>query len=211
MSSTEPASEVAFLGSTMALGYFAFILLAFSTLLYTVSQIFFTGKKPASIPWGPSGGHGVVAALDSAIKSAINIQQTLTLSQVLLIARSSGIMISTVLDGAMVVLPMRNLKWLSSLPEKTLSFHAAHEERLQLSYTIPAATLTDPDLVKLLVKILTRRTKGVVPEIHDEIGAICEDAAYGSLEWKPLCLSTEVLRLLTATSNRMLVGLPLCK
>lgn len=177
---------------------------------YTFYQLFYSGQRPKGVPWGPSGKNGFFPALKSSIKTALDIRKTFTLSNVLPFAQSHGFMFSTVLDGAVVALPMRNLRWLANLPEKTASFYQAQEERIQMSYTIPADTLTDPDLTRLLVKVLTRRTKSVVSDMHDEIQSVCRDSSYAGSEWQSLCLYGELVRILSATSNRMLIGLPLC-
>jgi len=77
--------------------------------------------------------------------------------------------------------------------------YAAHEDRLQLSSTIPGATHTNHGLVKLLYKHLSRRAKNVIPEVHDEIKAVCANITYNDGDWHIICLSDEVLRFLTAT------------
>lgn len=183
-----------------------------SVPLYVLCQLFFAGTKPASTPWGPSGRVGVLAAMSSAYKNTIDVNKTLALCSQMATGQTSGVAISTMIDGVIVLLPLRHLRWLSSLPEDMLSMLAFHQERLQLSYTIPAATLGDPILTKLLVKLLTRRTKGTISEAHEEIMAICSKAPFVATgEWHSVCLSTVVLRMVTATTNKMLVGLPLCK
>lgn len=106
---------------------------------------------------------------------------------------------------------MRNFKWLANLPETTASFYKAHSEQFQMDYTIPAATVTDPAFTKILVKALTRRSKGAVAGLQDEMQWACQDVSYGGREWQDMCLYPELTRILAATTNRVLVGLPLCK
>jgi hypothetical protein len=191
------------------------ILLALSIVVvlpaYTLYHLFHHGQKPRGLSWAPSGKNGLLAALESTVVTALDVRKTLERSQDLPTARSHGFKFSTILDGAIVALPMRNFKWLANLPETTASFYKAHEEQFKMSYTIPAATTTDPELTKILVKVLTRRSKGTVADLQEEIQWACQDVPYGGREWKPLCLYPEVVRILAATSNRMLVGLPLCK
>jgi hypothetical protein len=191
------------------------ILLALSIVVilpaYTLYHMFHSGKKPKGVYWIPSGKNGLFAALESSVNTAVDIRKTLEQSDKLPSARLYGFKFSTVLDGAIVALPMRNFKWLASLPETTASFYKAHEEQLQLSYTVPAATLSDPGFIKILVKVLTRRSKSAVPDLRDEVEAAYQDVSYGGSEWQSLCLYREILRILTVTTNRMLVGLPICE
>lgn len=181
------------------------------TLGYILSNLFFSGSKPTGTPWGPCGKTGVRAALQSAIQTVLDVRKTLVLSGRLPAAESHGFIFSTMLDGAITALPMRNLKWLASLPEDVASFYDAQEDRIELRYTIPAATLSDPAVTKRLVKILTRRTKSMVPDLYNEIQHLCQQGVYTKSQWQPLCLYPEMVRILAATSNRMLVGKPLCK
>jgi hypothetical protein len=191
------------------------LLLAFVILValpaYTFYHLFHSGRKPQGVYWTPSGKNGLFAALDSSVKAALDIRNTLKQSDSVPSARLHGFKFSTLLDGAIIALPIRHFKWLASLPETTASFYKAHEEQLQLSYTVPTATMSDPDIIKVLVKVLTRKSKSVVPDLRDEVEAAFQDVSYGGSEWQSLCLYPEILRILTATTNRMLVGLPLCK
>lgn len=191
------------------------ILLGFTILVvlpvYTFSHLFHSGRTPKEVRWAPSGKNGLFAALDSSIKTALNVRGMLQHGEKLPAASSHGFKFSTLLDGAIVALPMRNFKWLANLPETTASFYKAHTEQFQMNYTIPAATITDPGFTKILVKILTRKSKGTVADLQDEIKWACQDVSYGGHGWQPLCLYPEVVRIIAATTNRMLVGLPLCK
>jgi hypothetical protein len=191
------------------------LLLAFTVVValpaYTFYHLFHSGRTPAGVHWAPSGKNGLFAALDSSIKTILNVRETLKHGGKLPSANSHGFKFSTLLDGVIVALPMQNFKWLANLPETTASFYKAHEEQFQMSHTIPAVTTTDPELTKVLVKVLTRRSKGTVADLQDEMHWACQDVPYGRRDWQPLCLYPEVVRILAATSNRMLVGLPLCK
>ena len=178
---------------------------------YTFSHLFHAGRTPKGLHWAPSGKDGLFAALDSSLKTALNVRNTFKRGEKLLSANSHGFKFSTLLDGATVALPMRNFKWLANLPETTASFYRAHEEQFKMSYTIPAATTTDRELTMILVKVLTRRSKGTVADLQDEMQWACQDVPYGGHEWQPLCLHPEIVRILAVTTNRMLVGLPLCK
>lgn len=191
------------------------LLLAFAILLalpaYTFYHLFHSGQKPEGLYWAPSGKNGIFAALDSSVRTALDLRKTLRHGERLPSARSHGFKFSTFLDGAIVALPARNFKWLANLPETTASFFKAHEEQFKMSYTIPGATITEPELTRTLVKLLTRRSKGAVGDVQDEIQSACQDVPYGGREWQPLGLFPEVSRILSTTTNRMLMGLPLCK
>lgn len=181
------------------------------TLAYISYLLFFSGNLPKGVPWGPSGNNGILSALESAIHTALDVRAIFERSSVLPAAKSHGFAISTLLDGAFIALPLRNVKWLSTLPESIASLHSAQQDRLALSFTVPAATLTDPAATKLLVKIMTRRSKSTVPDLWDEVRHACQGNVFKGSDWQSLCLYPELLRISAATTNRMAVGLPLCK
>lgn len=138
-------------------------------------------------------------------------------------------MISNLLDGALVVLPNRALKWCTNQPA-CLSFLVAHreynhqslhdrevmltdvttEQRFLLNYTLPDVRTSDPDIEKLLVKVLTRRSKGIVPELHAEM-KLLEGSPPKTTSWGKFNLQEEILKSLLVSTSRMLVGTPLCK
>lgn len=180
-------------------------------IAYISHLLFFSGKLPEGVPWGPSGNNGILSALDSAVSTAMDVRAIFERSSVLPAAKSHGFAISTLLDGTFIALPLRNIKWLSTLPEGIASFYNAQQDRLALSFTVPAATLTDPAATKLLVKIMTRRSKSTVPDLCDEVRHACQENSCKGSDWQSLCLYPELLRISAATTNRMAVGLPLCK
>lgn len=199
------------LSANTTTNYLAIVLLIVTFLAHSVVQVFFRGQKPNATPWSPSGHHGMFAALQSALISTLDVRRILTLGGLLPGAQKTGFMISTALDGASVVLPMRNLKWLVAQSEETASFHAIHHERLQLRYTLPVAAFANLSVSRLAARVLTRRSKSTIPDIHEEIETMCTNAPYGhDVQWQPVTLYPEMQRILAATTNRLLVGLPLC-
>jgi len=185
--------------------------LAVALPAYSFWHLFHSGRTPKGLYWAPSGENGLFAALDSSVKTVMDIRKMLKHGEKISSASSHGFKFSTLMDGAIVALPTRNFKWLANLPETTASFYKAFEERLMISYTNPAATITDRELSKMMVKVLTRRSKGTVADLQDEVQWACQEVTYGGPEWQTLCLYPEVLRILGPTSNRMLLGLPLCE
>lgn len=189
------------LSSNASVVYPAIALLALAVAAHTLTQVFFEGNKPRRLPWAPSGTTGMLAALQSALASTLSIQRALTVGRLLPAAHNTGFKISTILDGTVVVLPPEQSQWLARLPETTASFNAKHYERLQLQYTLPAMTLTNPALARLITQLMTRRSKSAVPDVHDEIEAVCADAAYGGADWQSVCVFDEMQRILSAMTN----------
>ncbi|KAL9615710.1 MAG: hypothetical protein Q9160_009319 [Pyrenula sp. 1 TL-2023] len=172
--------------------------------------MFLGGEKPP-VPWGPSGKQGALAGFKSAISCLRDLSKALSRSQVLLKSPGRGFMISTVLDGASVALPNELLQWYTRQPSNKLSLTKAHGDRLHLDYVLPGAVLSDPDMEKQVIKVLTRHTKGFLPQAHQELEVVSQNAPYDSVEWNSLCVFPEMVRLLTSAASRMLVGVPLCR
>ena len=68
-----------------------------------------------------------------------------------------------------MILPRQALKWVSRQADDTLGFLPAQADRFQLPYTLPDNGIAEPQVEKVLVKVLSRRTKAILPELHGEI------------------------------------------
>ncbi|KAL9617230.1 MAG: hypothetical protein Q9160_007958 [Pyrenula sp. 1 TL-2023] len=173
--------------------------------------MFLGGEKPHSVPWGPSGKQGLLAGFKSAVSCLQDLPNALSRSQHLLKSSGKGFMISTVVDGASVALPIELLQWYTRQPINKLSLTKAHGGRLHLDYTAPGAVLDDIDMEKQVIKVLTRHSKDLLPEAHQELEVVSRNAPYDRVEWKSMCVFPEMVRLATSAASRMLVGVPLCK
>lgn len=93
--------------------------------------------------------------------------------------------------------------------ETVLSMQAAANERNSIGYTLSSSIHGNPYHVEIIRKNLTERLGKVLPKVVEEICLTFQEASIGS-KWAKL--DSDLLgRCISATTNRVLVGLPLSR
>ncbi|KZO94404.1 cytochrome P450 [Calocera viscosa TUFC12733] len=94
-----------------------------------------------------------------------------------------------------------------------LSMPEEHNESLSIDYTMGRAVTEDGWQIQVMRKQMTQSLGAKFPDIHDEIACAFEDelALPNNGEWTPVCAYNAVLNVVCRTSNRLFVGLPLCR
>ncbi|OAP59844.1 hypothetical protein AYL99_04846 [Fonsecaea erecta] len=137
-------------------------------------------------------------------------------------ARHNKPCILATLDGEVVLLPPSNTPWLIAQPDNVLSVNGAHKHILQTRYTFPRPEIMDPTVHFDVIKSeLTRQVFNVTPEVCDELAAAVDqiwgseadpDFEYYDAEgWKTVVLFDSLTKIIARISNRVFVGLPLCR
>ncbi|KAJ9609815.1 hypothetical protein H2200_006144 [Cladophialophora chaetospira] len=138
-------------------------------------------------------------------------------------ARHSKPCILATLDGEVVLLPPSSTQWMISQPETVLSVKGAHKHILQTKYTFPRPEIMDPTVHFDVIKSeLTRQVFTVTPEVCDELKEAVdqlwgiepdpeEDEEIEKGGWKTVVLFDSMTKIVARMSNRVFVGLPLCR
>ncbi|KAJ7124104.1 cytochrome P450 [Mycena crocata] len=101
---------------------------------------------------------------------------------------------------------------IASAPEDVLSFHAAVEERIQVKSTMGAALAENRYSLGTIRTSLTRNLGRCFPEVQDEIVCAFDDVLnLDKSEWKSLPMLPTAMAVVARVSNRLFVGLPLCR
>lgn len=102
------------------------------------------------------------------------------------------------------------IKELGNADEAVLSMQAAANQRNSIDYTLSSNIHRNPYHVELILKNLTKRLGRVLPEVVDEVCLTFRSASTIGKEWARM--DEDLLsRCISATTNRVLVGLPLCR
>ncbi|KAF8549787.1 cytochrome P450, partial [Imleria badia] len=97
-------------------------------------------------------------------------------------------------------------------PDDTLSFAEAINERLQIEYTMGPEVHHNSYHIPIVRSQLTRNIGALYPEIRDEIITAFDDVLdLKGNEWKSVPALSSVQKVVCRTSNRVFVGLPLCR
>ncbi|KAF7320658.1 Cytochrome P450 [Mycena chlorophos] len=100
---------------------------------------------------------------------------------------------------------------LAGVSEEVLSFQGAVNETLQTKWTIGSQIADDPWHVHTVRGSLTRNLARCFPEVRDEIVHAFRDVVGESKEWKTIQVLPTSMKVVSRTSNRLFVGLPLCR
>jgi cytochrome P450 len=115
--------------------------------------------------------------------------------------------------GNTVLLPASQTQFVVDQPEHSLSLHEAVVHTLQLDYT-----LIDPNLVhhpvhhQLITTKLTSQVGDLAPEIADETESAIKNLwGIDTREWREVCVWETMRPMVGSSTNRVLIGAPLCR
>ncbi|SMR46288.1 unnamed protein product [Zymoseptoria tritici ST99CH_1E4] len=112
-----------------------------------------------------------------------------------------------------IVLPPDQLRWLTNLPDSTTCVRAAHYDILQGDYAFTDKYLLESVFHERVVhKNLARKVDATIPAMWDEIDASFRDIwGTDTTQFKDIPLWDSVMAVIARLSNRLFVGLPLCR
>ncbi|KAJ6623269.1 cytochrome P450 [Mycena sp. CBHHK59/15] len=101
---------------------------------------------------------------------------------------------------------------IASAPEHILSFNQAFEDSSQSKYTIGAEITDNPYHAVAVRGSMTRNLGRCFPQVRDEIVHAFDDVlALEDKKWKLVQVQPAIMQVVARTSNRLFVGLPLCR
>ncbi|KAJ7629833.1 cytochrome P450 [Mycena rosella] len=101
---------------------------------------------------------------------------------------------------------------IAAAPEDVLSFHLGAAETLQTEWTMGSEIAHNPYHALAVRGSLTRNLARCFPQVQDEIvHAFADVLALEDMEWKLIDVVPTLMQIVARTSNRLFVGLPLCR
>ncbi|RVX65953.1 hypothetical protein B0A52_09838 [Exophiala mesophila] len=164
------------------------------------------------VPWVGSNSTTWFGILRTRWWTMLNYESALALAYREYGLKDKACMLGT-LDGEVVLLPPSSIPWLISQPSHVLSVNGAHKHILQTKYSFPRPEIMDPTVHFDVIKSeLTRQMFSITPEVSDEMRAAISDV-FGEdpNSWREVKLFDAVIKTIARTSNRVFVGLPLCR
>ncbi|KAL2354368.1 cytochrome P450 [Cryomyces antarcticus] len=112
-----------------------------------------------------------------------------------------------------VIIPREHIHWLIEQPDSILDTKIVHTDMLALKYMSPTNGVFEnffhEDIVR---RDLTRQLGALTADIGDELlTALSDQWGTDTENWKDVCVYETVQEIVTRTSNRLIVGLPLCR
>ncbi|KAJ7445670.1 cytochrome P450 [Mycena latifolia] len=100
----------------------------------------------------------------------------------------------------------------AAAPDDVLSFKEGVGESLQVAYLMGTDIQDDPYHHRTIRTTLTRNLGRCFPEVKNEIVCAFDDVLQlENDDWKPVTLLPSMMRIIARTTNRLFVGLPLCR
>ncbi|PBP27567.1 hypothetical protein BUE80_DR001381 [Diplocarpon rosae] len=115
--------------------------------------------------------------------------------------------------GPEVILPMSHMKWLQEQPDNVLSQNEVNRQFLQADYTmLHPKIIHDTVHEDVIKKELTRYLGNFTEDVQEEIDYAFRKAwGVNTKDWVEISPYTTMLEIIARVSNRILVGLPLCR
>lgn len=117
------------------------------------------------------------------------------------------------IQGLTVLVPPSQIPWLLSQPEHVLNTKEVHRDSLEADYT-----MLNPEIVRhpvhedVIRRDLTRQLGSLTMEIMEELGnGFDRYWGFDTENWKEACVYDNMMKIIARTSNRIIVGLPLCE
>jgi cytochrome P450 len=109
--------------------------------------------------------------------------------------------------------PHKKLSWLLNKPDSVVSVARAHEDLLYGQYNFTDPALTQTMFHEHVVhKEIVRNLAAIIPNAWDEMQcAVDEIWGTNTTNWKDSTIFDDGMKIVARVSNRMLVGLPLCR
>ncbi|KAF7320661.1 Cytochrome P450 [Mycena chlorophos] len=108
----------------------------------------------------------------------------------------------------------QHVREIASAPEHVLGFNAATAEELQTKWTVGRQITDDAWHANTVRGSLTRNLSRCFPEVRDEIVLAFDEILGKQLdgtEWKAFRIQEMTMQIVARTSNRLFVGVPLCR
>lgn len=117
------------------------------------------------------------------------------------------------ISGDVIVLPTRSMEWIINQPDDVLSAHDAHEDSLQGEYTFgDPAVVRHPHQEHIIKTDLLRQLGSLTMDIMDEVSTGFDEIWGLDTEgWSSISVYENMMALISRTTNRIFVGLPLCR
>ena len=111
-----------------------------------------------------------------------------------------------------VVLPPSEINWIITQPESILSAQEMHREQLQSDWTfLNKDIVLHPIHQDVIRGNMVRKLDSFTEPVMDELKQCFEDYWGSSTEWHEVNIWNSMMKFFARTSNRMFVGLPMCR
>ncbi|KAK5127729.1 hypothetical protein LTR08_004229 [Meristemomyces frigidus] len=198
----------AYLTSPLAIAVFAVLGLAYALLSRFSSHI-----QLPDLPWVGKEDGQLFAEARASIASFTNSRKWLSEGYTKYGKKGLHYISPDFSGTPSVVVSREDIKWLIDHDDRGVSVSEMHHEQLE-----GAHVFTDPYLLErpfhedVIHRSLARKLPQLIPDVQDEVAHAMDDVfGVDTEEWKEICVFEAMMSVIARISNRMFVGLPLCR
>ncbi|KAG7096261.1 hypothetical protein E1B28_003709 [Marasmius oreades] len=126
--------------------------------------------------------------------------------------KARGLFKLAIADRWVVIVTGKELiRELWSAPDEKLNFHKAIDEATKSKFSFGTAVTENAYHVNIIRGRLTRNIPELSPELLDEVVCSFSNEFQHSTEWKTFSPIPHIQRIVCRASNRLFVGLPMCR
>ncbi|KAG6330777.1 hypothetical protein ID866_8313 [Astraeus odoratus] len=114
------------------------------------------------------------------------------------------------LYGWLVILNREHLGDIANTSEADFSFHESANDYIKVEYTFGSEVYRNPYHQWIIQTQLSRNLASLCPDIKDEMVNVFSELITGN-EWRTLPAFQSICQIISRMSNRVFVGLPLCR
>lgn len=158
---------------------------------------------PKGVPW---------ANQDEDVKKAKTSPERLQTLKDKFTDRGQKFIYSSKGEDPVLILPHSEIQWIISQPDTVLSAREMHRDSLQSDWTFLNQNIVkNPIHEHVIRQNMVRNLNDFTDPVSDELRQCFEDYWGDSTDWHEVTIWDSMLKFFSRTSNRMFVGLPLCR
>ncbi|RDI89562.1 hypothetical protein Vi05172_g121 [Venturia inaequalis] len=177
------------------------------------SRLTATLPPPSDLPWVGKDSSKTFAETRAHLASFSNVRQLLHEGYNKFSRNGKTYVFPDFSGKPEVLIPSTEMRWLLDQPDNVLSVSELHFDLLAGDYAFTHPhILKDPYHEHVVHRTLSRRIGALVPDLYDEISCALDDSWGTDTEnWKEICVFENMMNVIARASNRVFVGLPLCR
>ncbi|KAF2859821.1 putative P450 monooxygenase [Piedraia hortae CBS 480.64] len=169
-------------------------------------------KYPSGVPWVGKSEKGLFTVTRATFNSFFKNQVWLDQGYQKYSSKGKSHIIPDFAGRHEIVIPNNKLRWLTEQPDHVASVREAHSDTLQGDYAFTTPYLLQTVYHEHVIhKNLARKVDTVIPDIWDELCVSLHTWGFDTESWKEICVYDNMMDVISRVSNRLFVGLPLCR
>ncbi|KAG9233638.1 putative Ent-kaurene oxidase [Amylocarpus encephaloides] len=184
-----------------------------SLAIWIYLRLFSLYSLPSNLPWAGVYDHGILSRPRAVLRSLLGTRGLLDESYTKYSKNDLIYVLPNFLTGPEVIIPLSMMDWLLQQPDSVLNQGEINRDFLQADHTmLHQKVITDTVHADVIRKELTRNLGLFTGDVIEEVDFAFRKAwGVDEKDWKTVGAYDTMTEVIARISNRVLVGLPLCR